>query len=122
MRGDFDNDGRIDVAVIPIAGNPLLLHNETANDNSWVGLQLRGTKSNRDAIGASVQISSVQCHPVRHGSQRRQLLVTQRSAITFGLGACKKIDRVMVKWPRGGTQVVTDVPVNAYRVIEEAGR
>jgi hypothetical protein len=40
----------------------------------------------------------------------------------FGLGACSKLDRVTVKWPRGGTQVVTDVAVNGYHTIEETER
>ena len=40
--GDFDNDGRIDVAVLPIAGRPLLLHNDTPSPYSWIGLYLLG--------------------------------------------------------------------------------
>jgi len=120
--GDFDNDGRIDVAIIPIAGSPLLLHNESANSNSWVGLQLRGTKSNRDAIGASVEISacgSTQFDTVRNGGS---YLSRNDPRLHFGLGACAKIDRVTVKWPRSGKQIVTDVAVNAYRTIEELGK
>ncbi len=42
--GDFDNDGRIDVAVIPIAGNPLLLHNESVNANNWVGIEAQAAR------------------------------------------------------------------------------
>jgi hypothetical protein len=118
--GDFDNDGRIDVAIVPIAGNPLLLQNVSKNSNSWVGLQLRGTRSNRDAIGASVEITScgtTQFETVRNGGS---YLSRNDPRLHFGLGTCGKVDRVTVKWPRGGTQVVTNVGVNRYQVIEEA--
>ena len=99
--GDFDNDGRMDVAILPIAGNPLLLHNESANGNSWIGLKLRGTKSNRDAIGASVEVSACgikQFDTVRNGGS---YLSRNDPRLHFGLGACGKIDRVTVHWPRG---------------------
>ena len=56
--GDFDNDGKMDLLVLPIAGSPVLLKNETASDNGWVGFTLRGTKCNRDAIGAGVTIEA----------------------------------------------------------------
>jgi enediyne biosynthesis protein E4 len=60
----------MDVAVLPIAGQPLLFHNRTANANSWIGLLLRGTRSNRDGIGAKVEITAcgqTQCDTVRNG-------------------------------------------------------
>jgi len=117
--GDFDNDGRIDVAVLPIAGSPLLLHNTTSSGNSWVGLQLRGTRSNRDAIGASVQIGScgtTQFDTVRNGGS---YLSRDDPRLHFGLGGCTKVDRVTVKWPAGTAQVVNEIPVNRYTTIEE---
>jgi hypothetical protein len=120
--GDFDNDGRMDVAVLPIAGSPLLLHNESANAYAWVGLQLRGRKSNRDAIGASVEIAAcgtTQFDTVRNGGS---YLSRNDPRLHFGLGACGKVDRVTVKWPHGETQVVRDIGVNGYRTIEESER
>ena len=68
--------------------------------NSWVGLQLRGTRSNRDAIGASVQISScgkTQFETVRNGGS---YLSRNDPRLHFGLGACAKVDRVTVTWPQ----------------------
>lgn len=88
--GDFDNDGRMDVAVLPVDGQPLLLENKTSTANSWVGVHLRGTHSNRDAIGARVRLLS-----------------------------CGKVDRVTVTWPSGTVQVVSVPAVNRYTTIEE---
>jgi enediyne biosynthesis protein E4 len=117
--GDFNNDGRIDVAVLPIAGRPLLFQNETANSNYWVGLHLRGTRSNRDAIGASVQVAycgKIQFDTVRNGGS---YLSRNDPRLHFGMGTCSKVDRVTIKWPRGTVQVVNELPVNRYTTIEE---
>jgi enediyne biosynthesis protein E4 len=117
--GDFDNDGMVDVVVVPIAGQPLLLHNRTANSNSWAGLLLRGTRSNRDAIGASVQIEScgkTQFDTVRNGGS---YLSRNDPRLHFGLGECAKVDRVTIKWPSGTVQVLNALPLNHYTTIQE---
>jgi hypothetical protein len=117
--GDFDNDGRIDVAVLPIAGQPVLLQNKTSNSNFWVGLLLLGTRSNRDAIGASVRIAScgkTQFDTVRNGGS---YLSHNDPRLHFGLGACAKVDRLTITWPRGAVQVLNELPVDRYTTIEE---
>jgi len=117
--GDFDNDGRIDVLVLPIAGRPALFQNKTANPNSWVGLRLRGTRSNRDAIGAAVRISycgKSQFDTVRNGGS---YISRDDPRLHFGLGDCSKVERATITWPRGAVQVVSDIPVDRYATIEE---
>ena len=117
--GDYDNDGRVDVAVLPITGAPLLLHNETATSNSWAGLQLSGTRSNRDAIGASVEIvacGNTQFATIRNGGS---YLSHNDPRLHFGLGNCSKVDRVTIKWPAGTAQTLSGIPVNRYTTVEE---
>jgi enediyne biosynthesis protein E4 len=117
--GDFDNDGRMDVVVLPIAGQPLLLQNKSANSNSWIGLSLHGTRSNRDAIGSSVQIGFCgkrQFDTVRNGGS---YLSRNDPRLHFGLGTCEKVDRVTIKWPSGMVQVLNEPPVNRYTTITE---
>ena len=118
-QADFNNDGKMDVLVLPIAGQPLLFANKTANDNSWVGLKLRGTRSNRDAVGASVAIEycgKKQFDTVRNGGS---YISGNDPRLHFGLGACARVDKVTVKWPRGTAQVFSDVAVNKYSTLEE---
>jgi hypothetical protein len=117
--GDFDNDGRIDVAILPIAGQPLLFQNTTENSNSWVGLQLRGTRSNRDAIGASVHVSF--CGKTLFDTVRNGGSYVSRNdpRLHFGLGACTKVDSVNITWPRGTVQTLSQLPLNRYTTIEE---
>ena len=118
---DFDNDGLMDLLILPIAGNPVLLHNATGATGSWIGLDLQGTVSNRDAIGASVQVGfcgKEAFDTVRNGGS---YLSRNDPRLHFGLGNCDKIDYVKVRWPRGTTQVVKGVALNRYtRIVENA--
>jgi enediyne biosynthesis protein E4 len=116
---DFDNDGNIDVVILPIAGEPLLLRNITGGQNSWIGLRLRGTRSNRDAIGASVRLAacgSTQFDTVRNGGS---YISRNDPRLHFGLGSCRKVDEVTITWPRGTVQVLKNLPVDRYLTIEE---
>jgi hypothetical protein len=116
---DFDNDGRMDVVVLPIAGQPVLLSNETPNQNTWLGLRLKGTRSNRDAVGAGVHVEScgkTQFDTVRNGGS---YLSRNDPRLHFGLGSCTAVDKVAITWPRGTVQVLHGLPVNRYTTVEE---
>jgi hypothetical protein len=117
--GDFDNDGRMDLIVLPISGNPVLLHNETATQNSWIGVRLRGTRSNRDAIGAKVDVDA--CGQEQFDEERSggSYLSRNDPRVHFGLGNCSHIDQMTVRWPSGTVQRVSSLPVDRYSVIEE---
>ena len=56
--GDITNDGRIDAVVTTNGGPAHILHNETANANHWLTLTLTGHRSNRDAIGAEIKLTT----------------------------------------------------------------
>jgi enediyne biosynthesis protein E4 len=117
--GDFNNDGKVDIVVLPISGAPLLFENRTANSNSWIGLRLRGTRSNRDAIGASVRVEAcgtMQFDTMRNGDS---YISHNDSRLHFGLGSCAKVDRINITWPLGRVQVLKDVAVNRYTSVEE---
>ena len=56
---DYDNDGKMDVFIVNLGGPAYLLHNVTPTSNHWIAFKLTGTKSNRDGIGAQVEIFAV---------------------------------------------------------------
>jgi hypothetical protein len=116
---DFDNDGGMDLAVLPVAGVPLLLHNDTASRGTWVGLMLLGRKSNRDAIGARVRVEA--CGISQHDSVRNggSYLSRNDPRLHFGLGACPAVTRIEIRWPSGARQDLERVPINQYSRIEE---
>lgn len=116
---DFDNDGKLDLLVLPISGAPVLLHNETTGTGNWFGLTLQGVRSNRDAIGATATVDACghqQSDSVRNGGS---FLSRNDPRLHFGLGACSKIDRVTITWPSGAIQNLTGLPVNKYTTLLE---
>lgn len=118
-QADFNNDGKIDVVLLPIAGSPLLLENNSRTEHSWLGLKLKGKKGNRDAIGAAVRIEhcgKVQFDRVRNGGG---YLSRNDGRLHFGLGLCRKVDRIVVRWSRGKVQTIEDVETNQYVTIVE---
>jgi hypothetical protein len=117
--GDFNNDGRIDLLVLPIAGSPVLLENRTEPSAHWIGLDLRGDRANRDAIGAKIRVEACgnsQMEIVRNGGS---YLSVDDPRVHFGLGSCGKLDRLQIRWPDGRVQDLKDLAVDRYLTVEE---
>ena len=99
--GDLFNDGQVDVVIEDLDGAPMILRNQGAPGAHWIGLELQGTKSNRLALGARVQITAAgvtQTDEVRSGGS---YLSQNDLRLHFGLGAAKSIDSIEVRWPSG---------------------
>ncbi len=118
--GDFDNDGKIDLVVLPIDGFPLLLADLSTSQHSWIGFKLRGHQSNKDAIGATIQIEYCGNHRTESLRNGGSYLSKNDERVRFGLGNCNVVDKVTIVWPRGKVQVIEDLRVNQYATIEEA--
>jgi hypothetical protein len=121
-RGDYDNDGRIDLLLIPNVGPPRLLHNTTEKTGHWIGFLLRGTKSNRDGFGARVTITtggkslSAEC---RSGSG---YLTANDRRVHFGLGNVDTVDSVTVRWPSGVKESWAAPAAGRYTTLVEGQR
>ena len=100
---DFDRDGDLDLLVTTNGGAAHLYRCDTTNGNRSIRLKLEGRKSNRDAIGAVVQIfdaSGMQMQMVKSGSS---YLSSSDKTLTFGVGRRDVADRVVIYWPSGRT-------------------
>ncbi len=98
--GDYDNDGKLDVLVMPNSGKAMLWRNETPTPNHWLKLKLEGVRSNRNGIGATVLVTSAgitQKTLVRCGSS---YLSQSDLRPHFGLGSATAAD-VEIRWPSG---------------------
>ena len=116
--GDLDNDGRIDAVVVCQNEPPVLLHNRTAGGHR-VTIQLEGTRSNRDGVGARVMIEAGGSRQVaqRFGGGSYQSAGDPR--LHFGLGAATRVDRLEVRWPSGQTDRFLGLDVDrCYRLRE----
>lgn len=110
---DFDHDGRIEV-VLKSRNSPQirLLKNVAPDLGSAIAFRLEGTKSNRDAIGASVTVEAGgrrQTRSLRAGSG---FLSQHTKELFFGLGRVSGSIRASIQWPSGLVQEVRDLPPN----------
>jgi enediyne biosynthesis protein E4 len=115
---DIDNDGFLDVLVTTNAGPAFLFHNEGGTNNS-LRIKLVGTKSNRDGIGAVVQVTAAsdkQSKMLRSGSS---YLSQSELVLTFGLGTQTKADTVEVRWPSGQVDELSNLDAGETVTVEE---
>src|SRR6266480_2638438 len=119
--GDFDNDGAVDVLISVNNGAPVLLRNNAGRHNHWLGIHLRGEKSNPDAIGAVVtyQAGDLKRRRVKVGGG--SYLSSHDPRMVLGLGKREKLEWLEVKWPMPGgtTERFTGLPINRYITIVE---
>jgi hypothetical protein len=102
--GDFDGDGDLDILMTTNNGPAYLFRNDQLAGNRSLRFRLTGTRSNRDAIGATIRIfdgSSSQSRTVKSGSS---YLSQSELPVTFGVGKRDRIDRVVITWPSGRTE------------------
>jgi hypothetical protein len=119
--GDFNNDGTVDVLVSANNGAPLLLKNNGAGKNHWLGLKLVGTKSNIDAVGAKVTWKSGDLLRHRTKVGGGSYLSAHDPRMVLGLGPRKTIDWIEIEWPKpgGSKQRFTGLPIDRYITITE---
>lgn len=116
---DFDDDGNVDVLIVNHSGAPLLLRNEGHPDHRWLKIRPRGTKSNRTAIGARVEIETDAGVQVQEIGSQPSYLSQNALEAHFGLGRATEVRRVTVWFPSGAVRGVTGVAANQTLLIEE---
>jgi hypothetical protein len=123
--GDFNNDGAVDVLISVNNGAPLLLKNNAASQNHWLGIRLIGRKSNPDAVGARITYQAQDLKRARMKVGGGSYLSGHDPRIVLGIGKRTKIDWVEIKWPLpgGATERFTDLPIDRYvTLVEGAGK
>jgi len=117
--GDIDNDGRVDAVITTNGGAPHILHNETRNANHWLMLKLVGHKSNRDAIGAVVAVTTskgTQWVTVTTASSYQS---SSDKRVHFGLGPDATAKRIEIRWPSGITQTLSETAGDRILQVDE---
>jgi enediyne biosynthesis protein E4 len=117
--GDLFNDGRLEIVVENLEGQPMILRPEGGAKNHWISFSLEGTKSNRLALNARVRVYAgnlVQLGEVRSGGS---YLSQNDLRLHFGLGAHDRIDKAEIFWPSGAKETLTQLPADRFYTVRE---
>jgi hypothetical protein len=117
--GDIDNDGDIDIVVNHKDAAPAVLRNDTRSGNHWIRLALQGTKSNRDAIGAKLEVAAGNRTIYRQRKGGYSMQATNDARVTVGIGVAAEAKKVVIRWPSGIVQVLENLKADReYKVVE----
>jgi hypothetical protein len=116
---DFDNDGRLDIAVANANSEPFLYHNLMPSGAHWVEFLLEGTKSNRGAVGAQVRIVTAGQKRLGFVNGGNSFAGQSSARVHFGLGAATSLESVEVRWPSGLVQNFQGLAIDRLHKLRE---
>lgn len=117
---DIDADGDLDIVVIQNGRRAVLFRNDQQLGHHWLRVQLQGTRVNRSAIGALVELTA------NGVTQRRQVMPTRsylsqvELPVTFGLGDSDRADALKITWPDGQVQEITVEQVDTLLTVVQS--
>ena len=120
--GDLDGDGRVDVVTTALAAPAEIWMNRSEHSGHWLDVALRGTRSNRDGIGARIKVVSATV-----GAQYNHMTTSVCYAsssdgpVHFGLGPDTKAEIVEIHWPSGAVQTLNNVQADQVLKVTEPG-
>ena len=109
---DIDEDGDLDLVLTSVKGAPRLLRNDQQSGHHWLRLMLTGTRVNRDAIGAAIEVKVGSETLRRTVMPTRGYLSQSELPVTIGLGTRAHVDEVRVRWPDGSAQTIHEVNID----------
>ena len=116
---DYDGDGKVDAFVVNLGSRGRLLHNVSQNKNHWLSVALKGRKSNRNGIGARIELTAGSHTQVTERVAASGYLSQDEGRVHFGLGSIARVDKVVVRWPSGKEQVIEKPSVDRVLTVEE---
>ena len=116
---DYDNDGDTDIVIMNSNQRAVLLRNDTGNKKKWLGIKLMATQGNRDGIGTKVTVSSGDITQMREVKSGSSYASGSDTRLLFGLGENQHVEKIVVVWHGGTTQVLKEASVNQILTIVE---
>jgi len=117
--GDYDNDGDLDIFIVNLNSRAVFLRNNKGNQNNWLMLDMEGTTSNREGIGARVKITSGGKTQIAQRKTTTGYLSQNDPRIHFGLADNNTVDRIEIIWPSGKVQILENVKANQILEVKE---
>lgn len=119
---DYDMDGKLDIFSPSVQYGSLVYHNlGTETPRNWIGLDLWGTTSNKDALGALVLCYVGEMKLMRYLKAAQTWKIQDNPYVHFGIDQATSVDSIVIHWPMGTRQVLTDLAINQYHKVEESG-
>ena len=116
---DLSNRGTLDVLVANQRGPFLIYRNAVSADRHWIAFALEGTASNRSAIGARVEVQWAGRRQVQEVSGGSGFSAQNDRRLHYGLGAASAVDRVLIRWPSGRSQVIDRPAIDRLHQVKE---
>ncbi len=118
---DLNEDGFLDIVVTSLNQSPRIMLSSGGNGNHWLRVQLTGKKSNRDAIGAEVKVTTGAGRALYgHVNPSVGFMSSSEKTLHFGLARETAVKSVEIRWPSGKIQQLTNVPADKVLKVEEA--
>jgi hypothetical protein len=117
---DFDNDGRVDAVVSTVNGPARLYRNVTPGAGHWLALRLRGTRSNRQGLGATVHVHLAEGRDLyNHATTAVGYASASEPLVRFGLGQASGAESIEIRWPSGQVQKLANVAADRMVEVKE---
>jgi len=116
---DFNNDGCLDLYVANIGQKAKLFQNACSSGNNWLVIETVGTISNRDGIGARINVVAGGTSQIREVSSGNSQMGQSMLSRHFGLGQADIVDFITVRWPSGQVQTLNNVAINQRLIVTE---
>jgi hypothetical protein len=117
--GDIDGDGDLDIVVSNLNARPRIFRNDGGSRGKWLIVDVIGVRSNRDAIGTRLRLTTGKTNQTRFIISSSGYLSQSDSRAHFGLGENTKADRLEIRWPDGKTPNIHDIDANQVLTIRE---
>lgn len=111
-QADFNNDGKMDLAIMRYGDSPLLLENTATNHANWIKFRLRQQIKNTRALGARIKIRTGKTWQTTEIGAQGLYLSQNNTDAHFGLGNSTQIDEIVVIWPDGIEQKLENIQAN----------
>src|SRR5262245_20661497 len=119
---DFDDDGALDLLVTNVNSPAHVYRNQAGARGHWLELQLTGTRSNRNAIGARIAVEAGGVRQIREVDGGNGYAAQSSYRVHVGLGRREIAETVEILWPSGIRQRLEQVRADRIlRVVEPAG-
>ncbi|HEY0758422.1 MAG TPA: CRTAC1 family protein [Acidisarcina sp.] len=119
--GDLDGDGRVDVVATSLGNDAEIWMNRSPNSGHWLDIALRGTRSNRDGIGARIKLVSKSGTQYNHMTTSVGYASSSDGPVHFGVGVDKRVD-LEIHWPSGVVQTLQAVDVDQILHVTEPAK